>query len=162
MMRYCPAVVALVLLSATAARAGRLSMGSSVSVHYRHGKTRLMLGVSANYRLSPRWTVRGGADAGKWDGYFYLPVSASLIGHLVSRGPLLPYLGAGLNATFWPGRDNGPDPTMGYHAIAGLRVHLGGKLSAHVEGRYLVDDFSEGDGSWTWGTGASGAIRWVL
>lgn len=162
MMHHGSAILALLLLSASTASAGRLTVGSSVSIHHSSGKTRFMLGVAANYRVSPRWTVRGGIDAGKWDGYYYVPVSASLIGHLVPKGPLDPYLGGGLNTTFWPGRDDDPDPTVGYHAIAGVRIHLGGRLSAHIEGRYLVDDFSDGDGSWVWSTGASGALRWVL
>ncbi len=162
MARLGSAVLGLLLLSASTAWAGRLSVGSSVSVHRSKGKTRLMLGVAANYRISPRWTVRGGVDASKWDGYYYVPLTASLISHLVSRGPLRPYVGGGLNTTFWPGRDDDRNPTIGCHTIGGVGLHVGRRLSAHVEGRYLVDDMSDGDGSWTWGAGASGAIRWVL
>ncbi len=162
MIRRGILTVVILLLSASAAVAGKLTIGTSVSAHHSGGKTRVMLGVAANYRVSPRWTVRGRVDASKWDDYYYVPVSASLIGHLMPRSPLDPYLGGGLNTTFWPGRDDDPDPTVGYHAIAGVQVRLGGKLSAHIEGRYLVDDASDGEGSWTWGTGASGALRWVI
>ena len=162
MMQRVSVVTALLLTAAVPSAAGRLTIGSTVSLHHSNGKTRVMLGVAANYRLSPRWSLRGQVDGSKWNGYYYVPVSASLLGHIAPRGPLDPYLGGGLNTTFWPGHDDSPDPTVGYHAIAGVRLRLGGKLSAHVEGRYLVDDASAGDGSWTWGTGASGALRWTF
>ena len=162
MMRRTSLAITFLLVGAVSSEAGRLTLGTSVSLHHSSGKTRVMLGIAANYRLSPRWSLRGRVDGSKWNGYYYVPVSASLLAHIAPRGPLDPYVGGGLNTTFWPGHDDSPDPTVGYHGIAGVRLRLARKLSAHVEGRYLVDDACEGTGSWTWGAGASGALRWAF
>ena len=152
----------MVLLFPSSSHAGVVGFTARASIYNppeAGASPSLMYGFGFDYSVNPIVTVRGAAEYTSYTAngvnYSLMPITLSVLAHLIPYGQIDPYLGGGIGLY---SKTVGPDEsrTLGAQAVTGIKFYLG-NFTAAFEANYMIPDWQKsGKGDFSCGGWASG------
>lgn len=161
-MRQILLICLILLTSVQSAHAGIAAFSARASIYNppeEGASPSLMYGFGFDYAVNPIITVRGAAEYTSYSvggvSYSLMPITLSVLAHLIPYSQIDPYLGAGIGLY---SKTVGAEEsrTLGAQAVAGIKFYMG-NFTAAFEANYMIPDWNKsGKGDFNYGGWASG------